>query len=596
MLMGAMVLISMISSFWIVGSLLQPSAGPSLPDDIVLFLKLDGGLSEKPAEANFAEPFGAGAPTVREMVNAIDAATEDPRVHGILARMNSGSFALAHIQELRTAIARFRDSGKFAYIYSSSYGEPGSGLGRYYLASSFEEIWMQPMGILTIGGIHAEMPFFRDTLDKIGVSPQFFQRKEYKSAYENLTRNDASPYNKEMMEALITDIKDEIVGGISRDRNIKPEQFEKLVDQGLFMADEAKEAGLINYSDYADELVGVIKELLTGDEESEDITFVEARQYAGVLQAKKQENLLAQKVGKSKPKIALIYAVGAIMPSGSGGGPGLPGAGGVAAADEIAPAILDAADDESVKAVVLRIDSPGGSPTASESILRAVERVQEKGKPVIVSMGPTAASGGYWIAAYADQIFVLPTTITGSIGVVGGKFYMQDLWAKLGVNWDGVKWGQNSGMWSLNTPFSETESERVNAMLDQVYNAFITRVAKGRNMSTEDVDKIAKGRVWSGKSALEIGLADQLGGLTEALDYAAESAGFEDRSKALVQIMPKPKTPIEQFIELFGDQVALGQNMKWQKSLVDFAAPFTHQMNVMQNPDLYSVYEPLVVD
>ncbi len=596
MLMGAMVLISMISSFWIIGSLMQNAAAPSLPDEMVLYLEFEGGLNEMPAEANFAEPFGIGQPTIRELIDAIDAARDDERVHGILARMRGGSFALAHIQELRAALKRFQESGKFAYIYSSSFGEAGSGLGRYYLASVFEEIWMQPLGIVSIGGINAEMPFFRNTLDKIGVSTNFYQRKEYKTAYESLTHQGITPKNKEMMEVLIGDLKTEIVSDIAADLETSPSRFERLVDKGLFTADEAEQDGLIHYADYADELVGIIKELTTGDPESEDITFIGAQHYAGVVNGKTQENLLSQKVSKPKPKVALIYAVGAIMPSGSGGGPGLPGSGGVAAADEIAPALLDAADDESVKAVVLRVDSPGGSPTASESILRAVERVQAKGKPVIVSMGPTAASGGYWIAAYADQIFVLPTTITGSIGVVGGKFYMRDLWKKIGVNWEGVSWGQNAGMWSINTPFSETEAERINAMLDQVYDAFLARVAKGRNMSIEEVDKIAKGRVWSGKSALEIGLADQLGGLNEALDYAATLAGFEDPSNAPVEIMPRPKTPLEQFIELLGEGAVFAPQMEWQKSLGDFAAPLVQQMNMVRNPELYSVYEPLVID
>ncbi len=578
---GAMVLVSAMFSLWMTASIVQQTA-PSLPDEMVLYLKFEGGLRELPAEANFAEPFSAGEPTVRDIVDAIDAAREDERVHGIFARMNSGNFALAHIEEIRGAIKRFRDSGKFSYIYSSSFGEPGSGLGRYYLASSFEEIWMQPLGILSIGGINAEMPFLRGTLDKIGVGPQFYKRKEYKTAYENLTDSGISAENKEMMEVLIDDFKTVILEGIGKDREGSPSRFERFVHKGLLTAQEAEEAGLIHYADYADELVGDIRQHVTGDPESEEEIFVDVKQYVAATKTK----MGAGK--KDKPEVALIHAVGAIMPSASGGG--------IAAADEIAPAIMDAMDDDAIEAIILRIDSPGGSPTASESILRALEKAQEKGKKVIVSMGPTAASGGYWIAAYADQIFVLPTTVTGSIGVVGGKFYMRDLWEKIGVNWDGVSWGENSGMWSLNTPFSETEAERVNAMLDQVYDAFVARVAKGRKMSVEEVDAIAGGRVWSGVRAVELGLADQMGGLTEALDYTATLVGKTNRNDIEVVILPKPKTPIEQFVELFGGNGAVFSAPGWQKSLGQFFEPMAQQIDMIQNPELYTVYEPLVID
>ncbi|HBR70048.1 MAG TPA: signal peptide peptidase SppA [Rhodospirillaceae bacterium] len=588
--LGAMVLMSAVFSFWVVANLVPQggAAGPALPEEMVLYINFDGGLDEIPPEAAFPDPFAVGAPTVRELVEAIDAAAKDKRVQGMLARMESGSFSTAHVQELRAAIKAFREAGKFAYIYSPSYGEAGGGLGRYYLASAFEEIWMQPLGVVSVGGISAEIPYFKDTLDKIGVGTNFYQRKEYKTAYESISHSEITPANKEMLNALIGDIRHEITADVAKDLGTSTERFEKLVDKGLFTAREAEEEGLIHYADYADELVEIIKELVTGDPEADDSLFVDIGHYAQVMNVNGREGLLAQTMHSDNPKVALIYAVGAIMPDKSGSG--------VAAAEEIAPALLDAADDDSISAVVLRIDSPGGSPTASESILRAVERVKEKGKPVIVSMGPTAASGGYWIAASADRIFVLPTTITGSIGVLGGKFYMRDLWEKLGVNWETIKWGENAGMWSINTPFSETESERMNAMLDQIYDAFLDRVAKGRKMKKEDVDKIAKGRVWSGRAAIKIGLADEVGGLTDALDYAANMAGFQSRASVTVEVLPRPKTTVEQIIELLNQGGVFAGGAEWQKTTAEILTPLAQQARIMRNPEDYMVYQPLAVE
>jgi protease IV len=228
----------------------------------------------------------------------------------------------------------------------------------------------------------------------------------------------------------------------------------------------------------------------------------------------------------------------------------------VAAADEIATAILDVSEDDAYGAIVLRVDSPGGSPAASETIARALVRAREEGgKAIIVSMGPVAASGGYWIAAPADRIFATPTTLTGSIGVVGGKFILADMWDALRITWDGVQWGQNAGMWAGQAPFTPEQAARVEAMLDHVYDSFVARVAAGRGMTPEAVEAVARGRVWTGQQAAERGLVDELGGLTNALDYAAREVGADDRYGVEVDVLPRPPSPLEQFLELFGGSV-----------------------------------------
>ena len=268
---------------------------------------------------------------------------------------------------------------------------------------------------------------------------------------------------------------------------------------------------------------------------------------------------------------------------------------GIAAADEIEEALINAAYDNAIGSVVLRVDSPGGSPVASETILRAIDIVQRQGKSVIVSMGPAAASGGYWISAYADEIFVMPTTITGSIGVLGGKVSLQEMWEKVGVNWESIRWGRNADMWSANKPFSEEQAKQINAMLDNIYESFVYRVALGRDMTVEEVDKVARGHVWSGAAAVEIGIADQFGGLHDALDYAAVEAGGKDRHDVDVVVMPKPLTPIELFIRLLEGQVMAGQMLGTYAGYLKQFQPTLSQLGVLLNAREHSVYTPIVI-
>lgn len=586
MVLGAFTLVIILLSYWIASSV-SPASKPSLPREMVLILPLDADPGEVPEPTTFATP----TPTVRELVDTIDRATTDSRVKGIYARMESGTFSMSRSEEIREAIKRFEAAGKFAYIYSSSYGQGAGDLGRYYLASAFQEIWMQPMGIVSIAGVRAEVPFARETLNKIGIQPQFYKRKEYKTAYESLTNSEMSDANREEMSELVADIRTQVLKDIPSERGMDAAAFEKLVNHGLFTAPEALKEKLVTNLDYADVLVDRIKKDVTGDEEADDSLFVDIAEYGDATNWEQSERNFVQKsFGGTYPSVALVYIVGAIMDSNVGS------EGSVAAADQIAPAILEAADDESIQAIVLRIDSPGGSPVASETILRAVERAKKKGKPIIVSMGPTAASGGYWVAAYADQIFASPTTLTGSIGVLGGKVSAGKLWEKIGVNWDkSIQWGQNAGLWSMNTPFSETEAARINAMLDNVYSSFVERVAKGRGLSTEQVDKIAKGRVWTGRRAVEIGLVDQLGGLREALNYTAQILEQKDKSEISVVVMPKPKTALERLMELVeNDNNGLYEGIRIQQSVAKFFGPWLQDAAVLK--DGYAAYEPLKIE
>ncbi|MGH1397878.1 MAG: signal peptide peptidase SppA [Alphaproteobacteria bacterium] len=581
--LGFLVLFQALVLVLILPSLLKGGSAPALPDEMVLYMNIDAPIAEVAAAASFSDPFAGHDLLLREYVDALHAAADDARVKGLVVRLRNAPVTLSQSQELHKAIARVKEAGKFTAVYSTSYGEGGGGLGRYYFASVFDEIWMMPLGVLDISGVNAEVPYFRAVLDKIGVEPQFFQRKDYKTAYESVTNREMSVAQRETFERLIGDLRGEIEGSVSRNRGISVEALTALVDQGFLSADDARAAGLITHADYADVLIEDIKERVTGSRDAEDDLFVSLSAYA----------VQVEDEASSEGEIAVIYAVGAIMPSDEGGAP--LGTSGIAAADEIAPAILDAADDDAVEAIVLRVDSPGGSPSASESILRAVRKAQAKGKKVVVSMGATAASGGYWISAYADEIFVLPTTVTGSIGVVGGKFSLARLWQDLGLKWERISWGENSGMMSMNSPFSKSEAKQFNAMLDDIYDAFIVRVADGRNMSPDAVEAVAGGRVWTGVRAVENGLADQIGGLEDAIDYTAREIGYSGADDVAVRVYPAPKSPLEQLMLLLEGQVAIGEFMRGNAHVFEAFAPLSRAVWEAKHSQDLGVYRGLPV-
>lgn len=580
MTIGAVTLFFSLLTILALPSAIEGTHKP-LPKEMVLYLPLDGELSETIASADF-DPFAKEVKTLKQFLQAIENAKNDPRVKGIYSRIGGKGYNLTHIQEIRDAIIDFRKSGKFAYLYASSMG---GGLGNYYLASAFDEIWMQPMGVVAIAGLNAEMPFARDLLDKVGVTPNFYQRKEYKTAYENLTNSQMSDANRQAMGALIKDFSEIIVSDVAAARGLKTERFEKLIDQGIFLDQDAKDAGLIDHVAYVDQLAEKMNKIVTGDPKDKDLEYIPFNRYLKESVASADAQILNKT--SEKPRIALIYVVGAIIDSNNG-----QAASGYATADTISAALFEAAEDDTVDAVVLRVDSPGGSPVASETILRAVEKVKEKKKPVIVSMGSMAASGGYWVSAYADYIFVRPTTITGSIGVLGGKFSAEGLWDKLGVNWDRIQYGENAAIWSMSRPFTSGEEERVNAMLDNIYDGFLERVSKGRNMSVEQVEQIARGRVWSGISAVDVGIADEIGGFNDALEYAADKIGAPNRHGADIYILPKPLTKMEQLLQLLEMQVFAGYKLgAYGQYLERFEPVLSDLMQIVDNQGRVRVYQ-----
>jgi protease-4 len=518
-----------------------------LAPKFVLVLQLKDGLSEEPMGGSLLESIqalGERHQTVQDIVNTLDRAAADKRVGALAVNIKGGEFGTANVQEIRAAVKRFRASGKPAWAYSPSYEEAGGTMGAYYLAAAFDQIWMQPVGFVGLPGYDAEMPFLSDALKKIGIQPQFFQRKEYKSVMENLSRPQMSPENKEMMTSLLTDITATMVKDIAADRKLLPENISKDIDTGVFTDQEALAARLVDKVDYSDVLLAALRQSLganVNDEKS--VPLVEFADYQDTKPEK-----------HAGPKVGVISAIGEIIADDNGGGFGKT----VVTPDKISEAFESVIEDKDIKAVVFRIASPGGSPTASETIRRAVQKTVAKGKPVIVSMGSMAGSGGYWIATDATRIFALPATLTGSIGVAGGKMEFSELMKKFEVNWDGVQIGRNADMNSMTKPFSESGTERMNAIMDSIYAAFTDRVVKGRKLTPETVEKIARGRVWTGSQGLANGLVDELGGMDAALDYAAKAVGVANRSQLDVVDLPKPKSAFGQVMEMMNIKTAMG--------------------------------------
>lgn len=568
MVIGFFVLMGAVIGTFSSSLLFRDAKVPSLPEKTILFMPLKETFVEHKNALGYA--LGDKVPAIRDVITTIEQAAQDNRVKGLVVGDQGGKLSLVHLEELRSAVMRFRETGKKTYFYSPSF----ESLGAYYLASAFEEIWMQPIGILNIPGINAEMPYAREALDNLGIKPQVFARKDYKNLFENVTSSEMSDASREALESVILTLADTIKMDIADSREISAQEFQKAIDKGLLLDSEALDAGLIDVLGYGDSLNRKLIESITGDPESDEKVFTTL---AGYGRATAHEKSVMPPVGKRKEKVALIYIVGQIVQFN------IDGTNTLSSAESLVGLIRAAADQDDIKSVVIRVDSPGGSPVASESIRRAIVRAQEKGKSVIISMGAAAASGGYWISAPADYIFASPLTFTGSIGVTGGKFSLQEMWDKLDINWDGVSWGENSTLWSYNHPYTASETERMNALMDEIYNSFVAHVAEGRNMTQEEVDKVAGGRVWLGAQAVELGLVDELGSLDDALDYAAQLLGHENRRDLNIIVMPKPKTTLEKIIEFLEMQAHMGYMYHMQVKFMNWLEPVIKSMGYQEN-------------
>jgi protease-4 len=496
---------------------------------LILELDLTDGIAEGPPADPLSALLTMRRTRLQDLLDGLKRAAGDDRVRVLVVKVGGSRTGLAKVQELRAAIGDFRRSGKLAVAWSESFGEFVRGNVPYYLATGFDKIYLQPSGTLGLTGVAVEQVFLRGTLEKLGIGFESAQRYEYKSATEQFTESGFTGPAREATARLAESVTEQLVGAIAAGRDMPVEHVTELLARGPFLADQALEAGLVDGLLYRDEVYERARK-----EAGPDATLLYLQRYQRTQSIGDLPRRLGAGVqglaspGTHERFVATVYAHGVIRPGRSGrGGPG----GGGMGSDSVAAALRAAAADEGARAVVLRVNSPGGSYTASDVIWREVVRLRAAGKPVVVSMGDVAASGGYFIAAPADVIVVQPGTITGSIGVFMGKPVLRELLGRAGVTTDSIADGAGAAratMFSSSRPFSEAEWARINEWLDAVYADFTQKVASGRRMSVERVHELARGRVWTGADAIANGLADEAGGLREAIAIARKRAGLPD--------------------------------------------------------------------
>ncbi|WP_026313713.1 signal peptide peptidase SppA [Actinomadura flavalba] len=482
---------------------------------LILELDLADGIVEAPPADPLSALMTLRRTHLHDVLGGLRRARTDPRVKALVVKVSGGT-ALAMAQELRDAVAAFRAAGKLAVAWAETFGEGGRGNVPYYLATGFDEVWLQPSGEVGLTGIALEEPFFGGALEKAGVKPEFAKRHEYKTMANTFMERAYTPAHEESSQRLVDSLADQIAAGVAAARGIDVAEVRALIDRGPLLAAEALDARLVDRLGYRDEVYAHVRERVGGQP---------------LLRFVNRYNR-AQSVAKKLPKpgkhdaIALITGQGPIRLGRSGRGGPLPTQGPSMGSDTISAAFRAAVRDDRVKAIVFRVNSPGGSAVASDTIWREVQLAREAGKPVVVSMGNVAASGGYYVAMGADTIVAQPGTITGSIGVVVGKAVVNDLLARVGVGLGHVTSGDHARMFSATKDFSDSEWARVNASLDAIYADFTGKAARGRGMTPEKMHELARGRVWTGADAHANGLVDELGGLDHALGLAREKAGL----------------------------------------------------------------------
>ncbi len=550
---------------WADGAERWVAAEPEIPDRSVLSLDLSAGLVEARSDNPFAQLSLGQVLTLREAVEALEAAGEDPRVQGLIARLGIGELGIAQVQELRQAISEFRESGKFTIAFAESFGEGGNGTLHYYLASAFGEVWLQPSGGFDVTGLALETPFLREALDKLGIVPRLSQREEYKGAMNTFTDHELPAPQRENLQQLLDSWLGQVARDIAAARGGDEGAVRAAIDSAPHSAAAALDQGLVDQLGYWDEVSAAVM-----SEAGDEAEFLPLMTYAQAHDP----------LPTPGPTVALIYGLGPVVLANSDDD-GVFGDG-VMASDTVSEAIATAIEDPEIEAIVLRIDSPGGSYVASDVIWREVQLAREADKPLIVSMSNVAASGGYFVAAPAHKIVALPGTITGSIGVVSGKLIFTGLWDKLGINWDGVEAGAAAGYWSMNRDFSPEEWARLQASLDRVYADFTGKVADGRSMASDDVAAAAKGQVWTGEDARDLGLVDELGGLKAALALAAEAAGAPGE-RPRVKVLPEPRDPFQALMEdLLAGQIGAARLRAVLRDLTRLAAYFRPLMEAME--------------
>lgn len=491
--------------------------GQNLLDSHNKFVRFEPDFNDELQRSNF---FGSTDLCFTEYLVYLESMISDPSVEGVIVDIEGQTGYPAQTEELRSILVRMREAGKEVYVYLQSGGN-----GAMYLASVADKIWTHPCGYISFVGIASESMFLRDFLDNLGIFPDYLHIGEYKSASDMLTRSDMSDAQLESTTALLTSIQDEFVRGVAEGRGLDPAQQAAIMETGPYTAERAVNAGLVDGICYSDEMEDNVEK-----EHGSSITAISLDDY---ITSVPQESIW----GMSE-HVAVVVASGMIRSGESGSSFPF---GETMGSETICDALEAAASKPGVKAIVLRIDSGGGSALASDDMWHTVDTIQEEGLPVVVSMGGIAASGGYYMACGAERIFADKMTITGSIGIITGKFSFGEMLDSLGINVEEVSTAPMAGIYSSYRPFTNEERARVFDLMEDGYNIFVNRVAEGRGMTFVEVDNIAQGRVWSGIDGLGIGIIDEIGGVLDAIDYASHIGGIDTDGLPELCFYPAPE-------------------------------------------------------
>lgn len=498
----------------------------------VLTVRIEGSIPEQSSQDQWMQLLAGRRTTVTDIVEALEHARTDPRITGVEVRVGESLLNMAKMQEIRQKIREFNRAGKFSVAYLEFATNR-----TYYLASACQTVIFLPKSLLFVRGMMASSTFLRGTFDKLGIYPDFYHIGEYKTAPNLYTEKKYTQAHRESTLALLEDWSGEFIRGVAEGRGLKPEEVMSAIKRGPLSSEEALAAKLVDRVGYADEARDLLRQKNQGKE-----TRLNLREY------------LRRVERKGRSKLAVIYATGTILPGRSGDDPLL---GDVMGSETVTEQFRRAREDNSLKAVVLRVDSPGGVDFSSEAIRRELV-LTKKIKPVVVSMSDVAASGGYWISMSANKIVAEPGTITGSIGVYVGKFNLLGLYNKLGLSKDFIATADNSTLeWPFQN-FTPAQRETILRHMRDTYENFVQGVAEGRQMKVGAVDKIAQGRVWSGARARQLGLVDELGGLHTAIAAAKQLAKIPESEKVSLVFLPPPKSLFEKILELMEETSVSG--------------------------------------
>jgi len=538
--------------------------GESVPARTILELDLEKAFADGTSNDPIQKLLGNGGPSLADVVATLERAAADDRVVGLVARLGGQGSGMAATQELRDAISAFKATGKFTVAFAETFGEDGGGNQGYYLATAFDEIWLQPSGDVGLGGLLAQTRFLRGTLDLLQVDVRMDHRYEYKNALNTYTEKAYTPAHKEALGAVLQSMHGQLVRGVADARKLDASAVSALVERGPFLGPEAAHEKLVDHLGYRDEVYAAVKE--------------KAGAGAQLLYADKY----LERAGRPHQKgarIAVIYGVGAVTRGTNSFDPLFGGA--TMGSTTVSAALREAIDDPTIKAIVFRVDSPGGSYVASDTIWRETVRAKQLGKPVIVSMGNVAGSGGYFVAMDATKIVAQPGTITGSIGVLGGKMLTRKLFERIGITYDSIKTAANADMFSELDDYSAHGWQRFQAGLDRVYADFTAKVAAGRGLPLARVQEIAKGRIWSGEDAKAIGLVDELGGWPVALRLAREAAGLTPDEPIELRTFPKERTLLGQLLGEGPDNSETPAAVQTRIQLMDDFKPIAQELRAL---------------